>query len=72
MSNQSKTASEIIDELGGTAEVARLCEVQPPAVSQWRECGIPKARLMYLRAIRPEVFQSSTDGTDGAEETQAA
>lgn len=73
--SSAMTASEIIDQLGGTAEVARLCEVQPPSVSEWRVNGIPRARLMYLRAIRPDVFQSSTDGTDGtdgAEETQAA
>lgn len=46
----------IIDRLGGTSETARLCEVQPPSVSEWRTNGIPKARLMYLRSIRPEVF----------------
>lgn len=50
------TPSEIIDQLGGTFEVARLCEVQPPSVSEWRRNGIPKARLMFLRLARPEVF----------------
>lgn len=49
----------IIDRLGGTSETARLCEVQPPSVSEWRTNGIPKARLMYLRSIRPEVFQET-------------
>lgn len=49
-------ANKIIDLLGGTAEVARLCEVRPPSVSEWRRSGIPHARLMYLRAVRPEVF----------------
>lgn len=48
--------NEIIDKLGGTAEVARLCQVKPPSVSQWRESGIPPARLMYLRVVRPDVF----------------
>lgn len=51
------TASEIIDELGGTAEVARLCDVKQPSVSEWRRNGIPRAREMYLRAIRPDVFE---------------
>lgn len=49
-------SSKIIDDLGGTSKVATLCEVSMAAVSQWREDGIPKARLMFLRAVRPEVF----------------
>lgn len=49
--------NEIIDQLGGTSEAAAICEVTDQAVSQWRTNGIPKARLMYLRAIRPEVFK---------------
>ncbi len=47
--------SELIDALGGTVKVAELCEVWPSAVSQWRTDGIPRARLMYLRAVRPEI-----------------
>ena len=46
----------IIDSLGGTNEVARLCEVSAQAVSQWRTDGIPHARLMYLKLARPEIF----------------
>lgn len=57
----------IIRQLGGTAEVARLCECSPQAVSQWfgqdpdtgEQRQIPKARLLYLRAIRPDVFPTS-------------
>lgn len=48
--------AEIIEKLGGTAEVARICEVQMPSVSEWKTNGIPKARLMYLKAVRPDVF----------------
>lgn len=47
---------QIIEALGGTAEVARLCEVKMPSVSEWKKTGIPRARLMYLQAIRPDVF----------------
>jgi hypothetical protein len=55
---------KIIAALGGTSEVAKLCECTPQAVSQWfgidPETGeqreIPKARLMYLKAVRPDVF----------------
>lgn len=52
------TPSEIIDALGGTFRVAELCEVKPPSVSDWRKHGIPRARLMFLRVARPDVFES--------------
>ena len=51
------TDSKLIDTLGGTSAVARLCEVTPQAVHQWRLDGIPKARRMYLEAVRPEHFE---------------
>ncbi|MCP4103102.1 MAG: helix-turn-helix domain-containing protein [Lentisphaerae bacterium] len=54
-----KKQSEIIDTLGGTNAVAKLCEVRSQAVSQWRNNGIPKARLMYLKLARPEVFKAA-------------
>ena len=47
----------IIDELGGTNAVAKLCETSPQAVSKWRKKGVPSARLMYLKAVRPKVFK---------------
>lgn len=47
---------QIIDALGGTAETARLCEVEMSAVSQWKTNGIPPARMMFLRLARPDVF----------------
>ena len=50
-------ATQIIDALGGTFEVAKLCQVKPPSVSEWRKEGIPPARLMYLKVIRPDVFE---------------
>ena len=54
------TADEIIDALGGTSETARICQVKDPSVSEWRRNGIPRARLMFLKLARPEVF--STEG----------
>lgn len=48
--------SDIIDRLGGTVETARLCRVSKGAVSQWRVNGIPPAREMFLRVIRPDAF----------------
>jgi hypothetical protein len=52
------TDNEIIDALGGSSAVADLCEVTVGAVSQWKTDGIPKARLMYLKVIRPDIFRS--------------
>lgn len=52
-------ANRVIDALGGTAVVAKLCEVNRQAVSQWRRNGLPDARRMYLRVIRPDVFSDS-------------
>ena len=48
--------SKIIDQLGGTTVVARLCDIKPPSVSEWRRKGIPKARIQYLSLIRPDIF----------------
>lgn len=54
--NPCMNADQIINALGGTVAVALLCDTSPAAVSQWRKAGIPKARLMYLQVVRPEVF----------------
>lgn len=59
----SKYANTIIDELGGTSAVAEMCNVTTGAVSQWRHNGIPEARMMYLKAVRPDVFRR-VDATD--------
>ena len=40
----------IIDILGGTAKVARMCKVDPAAVSNWRVRGIPADKFMFLGA----------------------
>ncbi len=50
--------SDLIDKIGGPTVVAKLLEVTPQAVSQWRDKGIPRARMMYLRLVRPDLFQS--------------
>ena len=48
--------SRLIDELGGTTSVARLCNVEPQAVSKWKREGIPGARMQFLQAMFPEKF----------------
>lgn len=50
-------ANNIIDGFGGTCAVSSICEVTTGAVSQWRVTGIPKSRLMYLRLLRPDIFE---------------
>lgn len=55
--NNEPTADEIIDALGGTSQTARLFDIEPASVSGWRQNGIPKPRLMYLRLARPDLFK---------------
>lgn len=63
-------ASEIIDELGGTAAVAKLCDVKLPSVSEWRRTGIPRAREQYLRLLRPDAFPQQEQPADKQPATQ--
>jgi len=48
--------NEIINAFGGTSAVARIFEITPGAVSQWRTDGIPKDRVRYLKLLNPRVF----------------
>ena len=64
----------IIKRLGGTNEVARICECTPQAVSQWfgidpitkRPRTIPKARVLYLKAVRPDAFEEPASAVEGS------
>lgn len=55
----SHDPNKIIDALGGTAETARMFNIAPPSVSEWRRLGIPRARLMYIEVVRPDLFGKS-------------
>jgi DNA-binding transcriptional regulator YdaS (Cro superfamily) len=44
------TDTAIIDLLGGTAKVARMCRVDSTAVSNWKIRGIPADKYMLLGA----------------------
>jgi transposase-like protein len=55
--------NSVIDALGGTTEVARLFEINPASVSEWRRQGIPKARLQTLRLLRPDLFNQPATKT---------
>lgn len=50
-------ATTIVERLGDTAEVARMFEVRMPSVSDWKKSGIPKARMMFIKAVRPDVLE---------------
>ena len=57
--NEKYDANEVIDRLGGTAAVAKMFRIRAPSVSEWRARNtIPKARLMFLEAMYPELFNS--------------
>lgn len=49
-------AIRVIDALGGTSAVAKMCKVTGGAVSQWKTKGIPESRLMYIELAFPDVF----------------
>lgn len=49
-------ANQLIDALGGTAATAKLFDVRAASVSEWRQKGIPKARMQTLRLMRPDLF----------------
>lgn len=53
---ETREANRLIDALGGTNKAATLCETSESAVSQWRTNGIPAPRLMFIKAVRPELF----------------
>jgi hypothetical protein len=58
MANETKkhADSELIDKLGGTSKAAEFFDVSAPSISEWRKTGLPKARMMYLRLARPDLF----------------
>lgn len=45
MSPMDINITEVIEGLGGTSAVARICNVKPPSVSEWRRNGrFPEAK----------------------------
>ena len=52
----NKAATQIIDSLGGTAEVSRMFGVRMPSVSDWKKTGIPKARMMFLEVAHKKAL----------------
>lgn len=50
-------ATQVIDTLGGTAAVSRLFGIALSSVSNWRDHGIPKPRMMYLEVAKKKQLQ---------------
>lgn len=48
--------SALIDRLGGTQAAAVFFQVTIGSTGKWRHTGLPRARMMYLRAMHPEFF----------------
>lgn len=46
-----EASGQLIDALGGTNTVSRLCDISSSAVAQWRTTGVPKSRVLYLREL---------------------
>ena len=44
------TDKQIIELLGGTNAVSRMCKVSPPAVAQWKTKGIPYDKMVFMGA----------------------
>jgi len=52
---RQKQVDCLVDELGGTCEVARMLDVVPSAVSNWRRAGRFPARTYVPLATRLKV-----------------
>jgi hypothetical protein len=46
---QLATASQVIDALGGTTKVAKLCEASPQSVTNWRKANrLPPGTFLVI------------------------
>ncbi|MFH2134461.1 MAG: hypothetical protein ABII81_04685 [Pseudomonadota bacterium] len=57
-----KKHGALINQIG-TPVLTTMFGISKGAISQWRHNGIPKARLMYLELVRPELFVEATEST---------
>lgn len=56
-------AAEVIRRLGGTQAVARLFNIKPPSVSEWKKKNeIPPARLQFIAFARPDALVAMKPG----------
>lgn len=69
MAHRQQIAITVIDAIGGTNAVAKLCRIRPPSVTYWKEAGIPKGWEMFLREKFPHL--SAWQQLDSTEDTTA-
>lgn len=55
MIDKQTQAKMLIDELGGTTQVARICQIAPPSVSGWKTHGVPLGWQKYLSIMYPRL-----------------
>jgi hypothetical protein len=71
---QVEKDAELIEKLGGPAKVADLLQYSDESGTQrvwnWTKRGIPEARMMYLKVVRPDVFQDQEKPNARKQSTQ--
>lgn len=59
--------NRIVDALGGDVKAAEFFEISRQAVAKFRkENHIPRARMLHLKAARPELFDVAEQEQDAA------
>ena len=67
MKVSSINVDEIIDALGGDVKAAEFFEITRQGVAKFRKQGrIPNARLLHLRAARPDLFEKAESEREAA------
>lgn len=62
MMNQPMNVKEIVDALGGDVRAAEFFEISRQAIAKFRKQNhIPRARLLHLKAARPDLFEQQQD-----------
>lgn len=53
-------ANQVIEAFGGPSKLGALLGISKSAVSQWKQNGIPKTQMRYLRLAHPKMFKPSS------------
>ena len=69
--NNNESDNQLIDALGGSVAVARMCGVSSQAVSQWRKNGIPRPWKMILETKKSEQSNPEEESHEPARTPQA-
>ena len=64
------SAVHTINMFGGTTAVAKLCDIKPPSVSDWKISGIPKPWLGYFACLHYIHIESGKSYSDIAEQAK--